>query len=219
MFTGIIESQGTVIENQISTTQSGPDLSAQGRQLLIDLGGLNAECIEVGDSIAVNGACLTVTRLQHHDGNHRARFDVSSETLSKCLIAAWRPGERVNLECALTLQKPLGGHLVSGHVDGVGMLVDRKDGELSTWMQFTAPGSIGRFIAAKGSITVDGISLTTNQVFDKQDATIFEVTLVSHTLENTNLGPMPVNRKVHLEIDLIARYVQRMVESDHSRNQ
>jgi len=201
LFTGIIESRGTV--RAVAT-------HCDGLGLEVDVGGLDTAAITVGDSIAVNGACLTVVSL---DGNV-ARFDVSGETLSKCLIGEWRCGDTVNLETALTLGKPLGGHLVSGHVDGIGQLDERVTGADSSWMRFTAPRSIGRFIAVKGSIAVEGISLTSNNVYDDADTTFFELTLVPHTLAMTTLDALKPGCKVHLEIDLIARYLDRMQESD-----
>ena len=130
------------------------------------------------------------------------------------LIETWEAGDSVNLECALTLQKSLGGHLVTGHVDGTGELIERQDATESTRMTFETTGKIGRFIAIKGSVAVDGISLTSNTVKDVGDATRFEVTLVPHTLSMTTLGSLRERDRVHLEIDLIARYLERMNESD-----
>lgn len=209
MFTGIIEALGTVADIEHCLVESG---SPQGLVLQIDLATLPVEQISIGDSIAVNGTCLTVTELIENI----ARFDVSAETLSKCLLGDWQPGQRVNLERALTLQTPLGGHLVSGHVDGTGILAERRDSAESIWMQFSAPRAIGRFIAVKGSITVDGISLTSNKVHDEGESTLFEVTLVPRTLAVTTLGTLQQDSPVHLEIDLVARYLQRIFESDTS---
>ncbi len=201
MFTGIIETLGTVISASVDHS---------GIKLTVDLTGLALGEISTGDSIAVNGTCLTLTHLDNNVGS----FDVSPETISKCLIAEWKEGERVNLETALTLSTPLGGHLVTGHVDGTGNLVERKDSAESTWMRFRAPREIGRFIAMKGSITVDGISLTSNAVFDEGETTYFDLTLVPHTLAVTSLGEMKQGSRVHLEIDLMARYLDRMHQSD-----
>jgi len=201
MFTGIIETLGTIVSS---------DHDHAGLKLSINLDGLAIDEIAIGDSIAVNGTCLTVTRLEGAVG----WFDVSPETISKCLIGEWQIGDKVNLETALTLNKPLGGHLVSGHVDGTGQLVERRDGEESSWMRFSAPREIGRYIAMKGSVTVDGISLTSNAVFDEGKTTYFDLTLVPHTLAMTSLGAIQTGSRVHLEIDLMARYLDRMQESD-----
>ncbi|MBX2870105.1 MAG: riboflavin synthase [Acidiferrobacterales bacterium] len=205
MFTGIIEALGSI-------TSTEPD--HKGLRLQVDLSGLRVSDISIGDSIAVNGTCLTVTQLNGNTGC----FDVSPETLDKCLIGQWRVGESVNLETALTLNKPLGGHLVSGHVDGTGELIERRDSEESTWMRLRTEREIGRYIAVKGSITVDGISLTSNQVFDEGETTFFDLTLVPHTLAVTSLGAMKKGTSVHLEIDLMARYIDRMQHSDQKQN-
>jgi riboflavin synthase len=209
MFTGIIESLGTIV----SVTHSSADRS-ESAVLTVDAGSLNVADFAIGDSIAVNGVCLTVIRIQPLENN--VYFDVSPETLTKCLINQWQSGDRVNIESALTLQKPLGGHLVSGHVDGKGVLIKRLDSEQSTWMQFRSPRSIGRYIAVKGSITVDGISLTSNEVEDQQEETLFDVTIVPHTLNCTNLGSITEGDSVHLEIDLLARYIERIRDSDRT---
>ena len=209
MFTGIIEALGHVVSMQPSVNQAG---AIEGLAIEIDLTTLPTEKISIGDSIAVNGTCLTVIRLE----DAIARFDVSAETLSKCLIGEWKEGQKVNLERALTLQTPLGGHLVSGHVDGTGCLRQRRDNIDSSWMRFSASRAIGRFIAIKGSITIDGISLTSNNVYDEGETTIFEVTLVPHTLAMTTIGMLKQDTSVHLEIDLVARYLQRMADSDAS---
>jgi len=206
MFTGIIETLGTIVSARV---EHG------GIKLKVDLTGLALERIFIGDSISVNGTCLTVTRIEEGGG----LFDVSPETISKCLVGEWKEGDRVNLETALTLSTPLGGHLVTGHVDGTGSLIERKDSEESTWMRFSAPREIGRFIAMKGSITVDGISLTSNAVFDEGEITYFDLTLVPHTLEVTSLGKMKEGCRVHLEIDLMARYLDRMLQSDQQASQ
>ena len=200
MFTGIIQSIGRI---------RGIEHSNTGLALNIELGGLDVSSIALGESISVNGTCLTVTQIQ--DG--LARFDVSDETLDKCLISNWQLGDAVNIEPALTLQTPIGGHLVSGHVDGAGELVMRQVWDDYTEMRFRTSKTIGQFIAIKGSITIDGVSLTSNKVTDDGDQTDFEVMLVPHTLANTTLGGMRVGHKVHLEIDLVARYLQRLNEA------
>lgn len=201
MFTGIVEAIG-----RITALRPGAD----GLVMDVDLAGLDTTRIRPGDSIAVNGACLTVTRLE----GGVARFDVSSETLDKCLVGRWREGDRVNLEPALTLQKPLGGHLVSGHVDGTGILDSVTPGPDSTWMRFLVPRELGRYIAIKGSVALDGVSLTTNRVTDIDAGTRFELTLVPHTLAMTTLGDLDPGDRVHVEVDLLARYLDRMQQQE-----
>ena len=202
MFTGIVEALGT-ITNHVQ--------KSDGLAISVALPSSCSENPAIGDSVSVNGICLTVTSIDQSI----ARFDVSSETINKCLIGEWQVNKRVNLERALTLQTPIGGHLVSGHVDGIGTLLQRKDEKDSSWMQFSTSRDIGRFIAMKGSVAIDGVSLTSNQVFDEVAKTIFEVAIIPHTLKVTTLGNLMANDSVHLEIDLIARYLQRMTESDN----
>lgn len=206
MFTGIIESLGSIVAIE-TANQAG---ESNALVLHVALGKLPLDNLHIGDSIAVNGACLTVTSL----AKSTARFDVSAETRSQCLIGDWRVGDVVNLESALTLQTPLSGHLVSGHIDGSGNLLSRRDNTQCSWLQFETPRSIGRFIAVKGSIAIDGISLTSNRVVDSADTTRFEVALVPHTLTMTTLGRLTVGSAVHLEIDLVARYLHRIAQSD-----
>ena len=201
MFTGIIQSVGELLSS---------DVCADGIKILVNAGKLDVTNVNLGDSIAVNGACLTVTSLE----GDNVSFDVSSETLSKCLIGNWTTGQSVNLELALTLETPIGGHLVSGHVDGVATLHTRRLLDDYTEMVFETNGQIGKFLATKGSATVDGVSLTTNTVWDEGDKTLFKVMLVPHTLENTTLDLLQEEMAVHLEIDLIARYLQRLTEAN-----
>ena len=201
VFTGIVRALGTV-------TSIRKDIR-KGGTLVVDLGALDSSAISTGDSIAVNGACLTVAAL---DAGH-ATFAVSPETLACCLVGEWTVGERLNLEPALTLQTPLGGHLVSGHIDGTGTVVARHRGDAFTQLELDAPRGVGRLIAVKGAITVDGVSLTINEVSDHGDHTRFAVMLVPHTLETTTLGALQPGARVHLEADPVARYVQRLLES------
>lgn len=176
----------------------------------IDVTGLDLGHIHPGDSIAVSGACLTVTQLN----GSIATFDVSSETLSKCLIGKWNAGDLVNLERALTLQTPIGGHLVSGHIDGTAKFVSRHDENNFTSIQFEVDRSLGQFIAKKGSMSIDGVSLTTNNVEDINDTTQFDAMLVPHTLENTTLSSLGESSEVHIEVDQFARYIHRLNESN-----
>ena len=199
MFTGIIQAIG--ILEHVTNTESG-------RRVTMNLGDLALEDIKPGDSVSVNGACLTITGLD----NGNATFDVSPETLDKCLVYEWSVSDRVNLELALDLQTRLGGHLVSGHVDGTGSLVNIDSGIDFTRMDFSVNQEMGKFIAPKGSIAVDGVSLTTNEVADDSNATVFTVMLVPHTLANTTLGLLRKGSKVHIEVDMVARYIYRMQE-------
>lgn len=196
MFTGIIQSTGTILEAK----QLGDDL-----HLYIDLGNLSAEDILIGDSIAVNGVCLTVTQLE----NNAFRAHVSKETLSKTIgFNVASVGKIVNLEKALRFNDRLGGHLVSGHVDGIGKVMEFRSLGDCWELAIDAPHSLAKFIATKGSICVHGVSLTVNKI----NRTLFSINLIPHTLENTNLQFLNTGDSVNLEIDLIARYVERMTE-------
>jgi riboflavin synthase len=199
MFTGIIQAVGALekIEN-----------SASGVKIEISLGDLASQEINHGDSISVNGTCLTVTGM--HDG--KVTFDVSTETLAKCLIGEWQPRDRVNLELALTMQTRLGGHMVSGHVDGPGTVVEMVRSEEFVCMGLSVSSDLGKFIAPKGSVAVDGVSLTTNEVEDDSGITVFTVMLVPHTLANTTLELRKQGSRVHIEVDMASRYINRMQE-------
>lgn len=157
----------------------------------------------LGDSISVNGVCLTVVE---KTGSGFVA-DVSGETLNCTGIGSLADGQRVNLEKALTLSTPLGGHLVSGHVDGVGTVVQRWSNARSERFEVEAPAELAHYIAAKGSICVDGISLTVNRV----QGAVFELNIVPHTLESTTMGEFDAGRRVNLEVDIIARYLERLV--------
>ena len=196
MFTGIIQSTGKIIE----ATAIADDL-----HLRMDLGSLGADDILIGDSIAVNGVCLTVTQLE----NNAFRAYVSKETLSKTSgFNEAAIGKAVNLEKALRFNDRLGGHLVSGHVDGIGKVVEFTSLGDCWKLTIDAPKALSKFIAVKGSICVHGVSLTVNEV----RRTVFSINLIPHTLENTNLQFLKAGDAVNLEIDLIARYVERMTE-------
>lgn len=195
MFTGIVEALGEIAD---SRTQDG-DL-----RLYIRTGRLDLSDVQLGDSIAVNGVCLTVVALPG-DGFWA---DVSRETLSHTRFDQLKAGQPVNLEKALTPSSRLGGHMVSGHVDGVGTIVEQRHDGRSIRMRIEAPKSLARYIAPKGSICVDGISLTVNAV----DNQVFELNIVPHTLEQTLIKYYSVGRKVNLEVDLIARYLERLLQ-------
>lgn len=199
MFTGIITAVGTVV-----ALQPGPG----GARLHIATGVLDLSDVRLGDSIAVSGVCLTATALPG-DGFWA---DVSRETLDCTTLGDCRPGATVNLEKALTLTSRLGGHLVSGHVDGIGLVTEwRPDGD--SWrLRIQAPEPLARYIAAKGSICVDGVSLTVNQVV----GAAFALNIIPHTLQATTLYGYHTGRRVNLEVDLIARYLERLVLGDRA---
>jgi riboflavin synthase len=195
MFTGIVQGIGSVK----AVEPHGGDVT-----LWIDAGGVSLTDVQVGDSIAVNGACLTATRL---DGNAFAA-DVSRETLTLTTLGSAAPGTPVNIEKALKAGQPLGGHYVTGHVDGVGAVVSRHDDARSVRVEFEVPDELARYVARKGSICVDGVSLTVNGVNGRR----FDVNLVPHTLELTTLTACGPGTTVNLEVDIIARYLERMLE-------
>lgn len=194
MFTGIITAVGTLVARQ---AQDG-DL-----RLRIATGKLDLTDVRLGDSIAVSGVCLTAVQLPG-DGFWA---DVSRETLEHTTLGAAKSGARVNLEKALTPTTRLGGHLVSGHVDGIGTITDWRPDGRSWRLRIQAPDALARYIAAKGSICVDGVSLTVNRV----DGATFELNIVPHTLAETTLGDFQAGRSVNLEVDLIARYLERLL--------
>ncbi|MCR4345622.1 MAG: riboflavin synthase [Sulfuricaulis sp.] len=194
MFTGIIQAVGKIA----SIEQKGVD-----SQVRIDTGRLDMSNVNTGDSIAVSGICLTV--VEHSTSGFSA--DVSGETLSRTTLVAFRPSDAVNLEKALTLGTPLGGHLVSGHVDGVGTVLSREPEGRSVQFRFQAPDVLARYIAEKGSICVDGVSLTVNAV----NGAKFDVNIVPHTLTETTLDNLRPGSKVNLEVDLLARYLERLM--------
>lgn len=193
MFTGIIRGIGGIA-----------DVESQGgdARLIIDTGTAVLGPIAVGDSIAVSGVCLTAVEL---DGD-RFAADVSRETLSLTTLGDLVPGARVNLEAALRAGEPLGGHLVSGHVDGLAVLEAREPEARSWRLTFSVPSRLARFLAPKGSVCVDGISLTVNEV----EGDRFGVNIVPHTMAHTTLGDRAVGDRVNLEIDVIMRYLARL---------
>jgi len=202
MFTGIVTGLGRIV----AVEPLGP-ASAHGKRLTIEAPPAYLDDVKIGDSIALNGACMTVTA--RDDVTQRFQVDISTESLARTAgLAASGP---VNLEKALRVHDRLGGHLVSGHVDGIGT-VTRFDavGE-SIELRMRAPGELARFLAYKGSITVNGVSLTVNRVDDLPDGCEFSVNLIPHTLQHTTLGSLAVGQRINLEIDLIARYVERML--------
>ena len=194
MFTGIVEALGTIAAAQ----PKNGDL-----RLHIQAPTLDWSDVALGDSIATNGVCLTVVELS---GNGYWA-DVSNETIKFTTVAQWQVGKVVNLEKALTPQTRLGGHIVSGHVDGIGEVVSRKPDARSERFTLRAPKELAKYIAHKGSITVDGTSLTVNAV----NGCEFELNIVPHTLEKTVIGHYQVGSTVNLEVDVLARYLERLM--------
>lgn len=196
MFTGIVAGMGRVAARE----ERGGDLTLTIARDGVDLGDAR-----VGDSIAVSGVCLTIT---HRDAQG-FRADVSRETLSLTTLGDLSVGQHVNLEAALTAGAALGGHLVTGHIDGLATLRARHADGRSERYEFDAPGGLARYIARKGSICLDGVSLTVNDVSGTQ----FGVNLIPHTQQVTTLGVLRPGARVNLEVDLIARYVERLVDA------
>ena len=196
MFTGIIQATGVIRDLE----RYDGDLN-----IAIDCPGLDLSKTELGDSIAVDGCCLTVVALS----DHHFVADVSNETLALTTFGDRALGDVVNLEMALQHGERLGGHLVSGHVDGVSEMLERVDDARSTRMRFSMPRGLARLVALKGSVTLDGVSLTVNAVTDDS----LEVNLVPHTLEVTTLGGFQPGRRANLEVDLIARYLDRLLST------
>jgi len=193
MFTGIVETMGRI---------AAVTNVARGRRVVVEAKKYFRGA-HLGDSISVNGVCLTAVQISAD----RFAADLSPETLRATTAGRWRVGTRVNLEKALTAAKPLGGHFVSGHVDGVAKVVSiGRDGS-SRRMRFEAPRALSRYIARKGSVCMDGVSLTVNEVARNS----FDLMIIPHTLKHTTLGTLEVAAQVNLEVDLVARYLERLL--------
>ena len=195
MFSGIVSAIGTVARL---------DTIDQGCRLRVSTGALPLDRVQVGDSISVNGVCLTVTAL------HADAFDadVSAESLDCTTLGELNAGDPANLELALTLAQPLGGHLVTGHIDGVAEVVSTADEGASRRLKLMAPAELARYIASKGSVTIDGVSLTVNAVMGSE----FAVMILPHTLENTIISNYRGGTRVNIEVDMIARYLERILQ-------
>ncbi len=205
MFTGIITGVGRIVKVQ-SLGNSG----SHGKQLSIACPAGYLDDVVLGDSIALNGACMTVTKLDAAGAEFG--IDISAESLSK--TAALDQTGPINLEKALRANDRLGGHLVSGHVDGIGRVSHFAQLGESWELRIVAAAALAKYLAYKGSITVNGVSLTVNRVADLQDGCEFHINLIPHTIQNTALGHLGVDSAVNLEIDLIARYVERMLQPE-----
>ena len=197
MFTGIVTDVGTV-----RTAEQRGDLR------LVIATGYDMETVELGASIACSGACLTVV----DKGDDWFAVDVSAETASKTAADRWREGARLNLERSLRLGDELGGHIVTGHVDAVGTVVEVSPEGDSQRVTIGVPGTLGPMIAAKGSVALDGVSMTVNDVGDSPDgATRFSINVIPHTAQHTTLGDLAPGRQLNVEVDVLARYIERML--------
>tara|TARA_B100000900_G_scaffold290685_1_gene249502 strand:+ start:1368 stop:2024 length:657 start_codon:yes stop_codon:yes gene_type:complete len=198
MFTGIVESIGKVVKLERIQDEW---------RLTLQTGNLSLDDVELGDSIAVSGCCLTVVQLTEIG----FAADVSNETLRCTTLGQFKPGTRVNLEKAMQATDRFGGHIVSGHIDGVGELVSSEIEGKSQKLVFSVPNELSRFIAAKGSICIDGTSLTVNQV----EGNIFSINVIPHTQEMTVIGCYELGERVNLEVDLVARYLEKLFSNEH----
>ncbi|CAE6954664.1 Riboflavin synthase alpha chain [Vibrio sp. B1REV9] len=202
MFTGIVEAVGKLA----AITPKGEDIT-----VTVEVGKLDMSDVKLGDSIATNGVCLTVVDF----GSNYYSADLSLETLNKTGFAAYQVGDKVNLEKAMLPTTRFGGHIVSGHVDGVGVIVERNQvgRAIEFWVEM--PAEISKYVAEKGSITVDGISLTVNDLRKNG----FKLTIVPHTSEETTIDQFHVGRKVNLEVDVLARYMERLLQGQQEQKQ
>lgn len=194
MFTGLIQAVGQIQDVQ----EKNGDL-----QFTIDTGFNSMQDVELGDSIACDGVCLTVTAINQKCID----VDVSVETINKTTVSQWIRGSLVNLEKSLTLQDKLGGHLVSGHVDAQGTCRSITESARSNVYEFEIPNELTKFVVDKGSITINGVSLTVNTIKNN----LISINLIPHTMDHTNLGQINVGDSINLEIDTIARYVEKML--------
>jgi riboflavin synthase len=199
MFTGIVTAIGTVTQSEqrgdLRVTVACP---------------YDPATIAIGASIACSGACMTVVEVSGDKGNGRFAADVSAESVSRTAPGMWDVGAKLNLEQPLRLGDELGGHIVTGHVDAVGQVAQVAPDGASTRLTIVAPAELAPFIAPKGSITVDGVSLTVNQVDDTPEGVEFHLNIIPHTAEVTTFGALAQGQAVNLEIDVLARYLQRM---------
>jgi riboflavin synthase len=200
MFTGIISDLGGILEVQ---------QKAEGLRRLVIGSNYDAASIDIGASIACSGVCLTVVERQPSGNRSQFAVDAAAETLAVTTAGAWQAGTRLNLERALRMGDELGGHMVSGHVDGIAELITRESLPDMARLTFRAPHALARFIAAKGSVALDGISLTVNTV----EGDTFSVLIIPHTLKVTTFGALAAGARVNLEVDQMARYAARLIET------
>ena len=199
MFTGIVETIGVIDEYNRSDA---------GIDIVVSTGGLETSQFALGDSLAVSGVCLTITEISAHS----VAVHVSNESVDRTNFGSFAPGTAVNLERPVTLAQPFGGHMVSGHVDGIAQCTGIVADGASRRIEFEVSKSeLGKFIAQKGSVTIDGVSMTVNAVSDHGERSAFAVNVIPHTLSVTTLGALKIGAKVHIEVDLIARYVDRLL--------
>jgi riboflavin synthase len=201
VFTGIVEQIGTIVAREPRGVAARFVISCSWSDLVM------------GESIATSGVCLTVAGIRSEAGSVSFEADASPETLERSTLVDARPGRRVNLERALQPQSRMGGHIVGGHVDARGKLLSRRAWGDAEELRFELPKSIARFVAPKGSITIDGVSLTVNHVRDNESGGDFDVVIVPHTMRNTTLIDLSVGSQVNLEVDVLARYVVRHLEA------
>lgn len=204
MFTGIIEAVGTI---------KAININAQGARLVIATNSLDMSDVKLGDSIATNGICLTVVDFDQHTYS----ADVSNETLQRTGFAHYKVGMNVNLEKAMLASTRFGGHIVSGHVDGVGEVLSITNNGNSTEYWLSMPKDLAHYIAEKGSVTVDGTSLTVNALDEQSGSGKFRLTIVPHTVKETVFSSYQVGSKVNLEVDLIARYLERLLTNNQGQ--
>lgn len=204
MFTGIVTAMGHVLEVHGSRGE------AAGKSVVVAAPEGYLEGVVPGDSIAVNGACMTVTTLDLEMGHFG--FDVSAESLLRT-SGLDQVSKAVNLEQALRLQDRLGGHLVTGHIDDTGEVLTASRHAESLQLELLIPHALGKYLARKGSVAVDGVSLTVNTVSDGIHGSVVSINLVPHTQQHTTLGAVQAGQRVNIEIDLMARYLERMVQS------
>ena len=205
MFTGIITSVGRIVAAHATGSSS-----THGKRLTLACPPAYLDDVGLGDSIALNGACMTVTTLDR--AQNQFTVDISAESLDK--TAGLAQTGTVNLEKALRANDRLGGHLVSGHVDGIGSVTHFAQISESWELRVLAPQALAKYLAYKGSITINGVSLTVNRILDSIEGCEMSINLIPHTVDNTALKTLQAGSKVNLEIDLIARYVERMLKSD-----
>jgi riboflavin synthase len=199
MFTGIISDVGQII-----------DIAPTGELKRLKIASAyDSKTIPIGASIANSGVCLTVVGVEPHEGGSAIAFDVGAETLAVTTLGQWRAGGRLNLERALRVGDELGGHMVSGHVDGIAEIVSRRDLDGMAHFRCRAPKDLAKFVAVKGSVALDGTSLTVNAV----EGDMFEVLLIPHTLKVTTWGERRAGEQVNIEVDQMARYAARLIEA------